>query len=183
MGRYIIVDNDGIVTNTRIGPSIVEGEIESEYGDIGQKMQLDGSFVDVTPVLPLDALKEKKLNELNLNTQAALSKFQYKGLTLELGAKVDTNIIKFRAMGHMTPDRSVQWQALDGTFGPDDSCSITVTLEERLDLPGSVTIDQLDMDITMYEYGISAQKGIKLVAIREAKTPEELDSIVVDYYG
>lgn len=51
--RYIRLDENNKVSATREGQSIVEGEIESETGEIGQIMQPDGSFIDdPTPIIP-----------------------------------------------------------------------------------------------------------------------------------
>lgn len=61
------------MVSIRFGESIVEGEIESEYGECRQIRQEDGSFInDPTPIpIPeseIDLLK-KELNEQKLQTQ------------------------------------------------------------------------------------------------------------------
>ena len=51
MGRYIMIDENKIVIATRIGKTIVEGEIEFETGEFGQIMQPDGTFIDPEPIV------------------------------------------------------------------------------------------------------------------------------------
>lgn len=46
MGRYIKLDENNKITSIRIGKTIVDGEIESNIGELGQIKQLDGSFID-----------------------------------------------------------------------------------------------------------------------------------------
>jgi hypothetical protein len=49
--RYILLDSNNKVKAERYGPTIVEGEIESEIGEVGQIMQDDGTFIDdLTPI-------------------------------------------------------------------------------------------------------------------------------------
>lgn len=45
MGRYIKLENNKVIS-IRQGIEIVPGEIESENGELGQLMQLDGTFID-----------------------------------------------------------------------------------------------------------------------------------------
>jgi hypothetical protein len=47
--RYIILNEQNKVIAWRTGPSIVEGEIESALGEVGQIMQQDGTFIDAPP--------------------------------------------------------------------------------------------------------------------------------------
>lgn len=49
MGRYITINEKNAVTGVRYGYSIVEGEIESEAGELGQIMQEDGTFITPEP--------------------------------------------------------------------------------------------------------------------------------------
>lgn len=48
MKRYITLDENNIVVSERYGQTIADGEIENENGELGQVMQLDGSFVNNT---------------------------------------------------------------------------------------------------------------------------------------
>lgn len=48
--RFIILDKNNIVISVRHGKEILDGEIESELGEINQKMLADGTFVNVKPV-------------------------------------------------------------------------------------------------------------------------------------
>lgn len=43
--RFITL-KDNIITSTRIGKTIVEGEIQSDIGELGQQL-VDGTFIDV----------------------------------------------------------------------------------------------------------------------------------------
>ena len=53
MTRFITLDTNKKVIGTRQGNVIVEGEDQSELGEIGQTQQLDGSFIDdITPITP-----------------------------------------------------------------------------------------------------------------------------------
>lgn len=50
--RFIILDDEKKVISIRYGKTIVEGEIQSDIGDIGQIMQSDGTFIDdTTPII------------------------------------------------------------------------------------------------------------------------------------
>jgi len=44
--RFIKLNTDDIVVSIRIGKFIADGEIQSDVGEIGQKL-VDGEFVDV----------------------------------------------------------------------------------------------------------------------------------------
>ena len=61
MKKYIILDENNEVKNIRFGTSIVDGEIESDIGEIGQVMQPDGSFItpETEPVEPQPTLEDK----------------------------------------------------------------------------------------------------------------------------
>lgn len=50
MKRFIRLDEKNQVISVRFGSSILDGEIESEYGVNGQIMQEDGTFKDPVPV-------------------------------------------------------------------------------------------------------------------------------------
>ena len=70
MGRYINIVND-IVTAIRIGEVIVEGEVESDSGELGQIRQADGTFVDPalvasTPVIAIETRLESIENTLDI---------------------------------------------------------------------------------------------------------------------
>lgn len=47
--RFIRLDANNKVIGIRIGKSIVEGEIQSESGELGQIMQQDGTFITPEP--------------------------------------------------------------------------------------------------------------------------------------
>ena len=50
--RFITLDENNKLTAIREGQTIIEGEIESEIGEIGQIQQADGSFIDdTTPII------------------------------------------------------------------------------------------------------------------------------------
>ena len=65
MKRFIVLDMNNVVVATRDGYQIVEGEIESETGELGQIMQTDGSFLDPEPTEPPEKQSvEEQLSEL-----------------------------------------------------------------------------------------------------------------------
>jgi hypothetical protein len=70
MKRFIILNNNNKVIAERFGTTILDGEIESDNGAVGQIMQPDGSFVDPEPepVEPLPTLEEMQMQTL-LNTE------------------------------------------------------------------------------------------------------------------
>jgi hypothetical protein len=51
MKRFIRLDNDNKVVGVRYGKTVVEGEIESSMGEVGQIKQGE-IFVDSEPVIP-----------------------------------------------------------------------------------------------------------------------------------
>lgn len=63
MSRFITLDSNNKVIGIRNGLSIVEGEIESDVGEIGQIMQGDGTFItpDPIPTEPVKSLDEQIL--------------------------------------------------------------------------------------------------------------------------
>lgn len=64
--RYIRLNGINKITSIRYGESIVNGEIESELGELGQLMQPNGSFIN-DPQDEIDrqnALKQARKSEL-----------------------------------------------------------------------------------------------------------------------
>lgn len=61
VNRYITLDADNKVISIRFGQFIVEGEIQSDSGELGQIMQADGTFATppVDPVIPQKTLEEQ----------------------------------------------------------------------------------------------------------------------------
>jgi hypothetical protein len=61
MPRFIRLNNENKVIATRTGKTIVEGEIQSDTGGLGQIMQEDGPFITPTPevVTPVPTLEDK----------------------------------------------------------------------------------------------------------------------------
>ena len=53
MKRFITLDANKKLISIRNGKSIVEGEIQSDIGELGQIMQPDGTFIDA-PVEPIE---------------------------------------------------------------------------------------------------------------------------------
>jgi len=49
VNRYIRLNSTNKVIGIRYGSEIVEGEIESDIGELGQIMQPDGTFVNPEP--------------------------------------------------------------------------------------------------------------------------------------
>lgn len=65
MRRYIKLDENNKVIAIRFGNSIVEGEIESEAGELGQTMATGGIFTDPEPEpTELQPTLEDKINYL-----------------------------------------------------------------------------------------------------------------------
>jgi len=60
MGRYITI-KDNIIIGVRIGPSIVDGEIEHQVATIGDIQQANGTFIrpDPVPVIPSLSVDER----------------------------------------------------------------------------------------------------------------------------
>lgn len=61
MNRYIKLDSNNKVISIRYGQSIVEGEIQSDIGELGQIRQSDGTFItpEPTSVTPEPTLEDK----------------------------------------------------------------------------------------------------------------------------
>jgi hypothetical protein len=77
MKRFITLNENNTIVGIRTGISIVEGEIESVFGEIGQIMQLDGTFINPTiePVVVKPTLEEQmiQLQQDNLILMDALA--------------------------------------------------------------------------------------------------------------
>lgn len=68
--RFIKLDANNVVVGVRTGKKPVGGEIESEYGEIDQIMQEDGTFIDPEPI-PIElipTLEDMQMQTL-LNTE------------------------------------------------------------------------------------------------------------------
>ena len=62
--RFITLNSENIVIGIRFGESIVEGEIQSDTGEIDQIMQPDGTFITpaVIPAIPQPTIEERLTN-------------------------------------------------------------------------------------------------------------------------
>lgn len=60
MNRFILVDEKNFVIGVRFGKEPVEAEIQSEYGEVGQRYE-NGQFIDVPigPQEPVESMEEK----------------------------------------------------------------------------------------------------------------------------
>lgn len=60
MNRYILVNENGLIIGVRFGKTPVEGEIESEQGEVGQQF-VNGKFINVPvePQPPVETTAEK----------------------------------------------------------------------------------------------------------------------------
>lgn len=58
--RFITLNEENILIGVRYGQTIIEGEIESERGEIGQRY-VDGEFIDVPdePQPPVETTEQK----------------------------------------------------------------------------------------------------------------------------
>lgn len=72
MKRFIRLNESGVIVGIRFDTEIVEGEIESQEGELGQIMQSDGTFITPKPkpVAPKATIEEQILAESQY--QAAL---------------------------------------------------------------------------------------------------------------
>lgn len=70
MNRYITLGENNEIIGIRFGKQIVEGEIQSGLGEIGQIMQPDGTFVTPEPesIESLPTLEDMQMQTL-LNTE------------------------------------------------------------------------------------------------------------------
>lgn len=61
MKRFITLDENKVIVGIRMAGSILDGEIESEIGNIGQIMQKDGTFItpEPEPTAPQTTLEDK----------------------------------------------------------------------------------------------------------------------------
>lgn len=50
--RFITLDANNKIVGIRYGQSIVDGETESDLGEVGQILQTDGTFIDDATILP-----------------------------------------------------------------------------------------------------------------------------------
>jgi hypothetical protein len=75
--RFIRLDINNMVINTRIGKEIVPGEIASELGECGQIKQLDGSYITPEPIPQSDPNIE-----LDVKIQAATTLEELKSALL-----------------------------------------------------------------------------------------------------
>lgn len=73
MNRYIRLDEDNKIIAVRYGKEIVEGEIQSDIGELGQIMQPDGTFIDADPEPPIEE-ENPVLERLDLLIQMQLEK-------------------------------------------------------------------------------------------------------------
>ena len=76
--RFITLDSNNVVIRYRLAETIVDGEIQSDIGEIGQIRQSDGTFTD--PVKTLDKVKNDKINELILDFYGSFTTFQSNAL-------------------------------------------------------------------------------------------------------
>lgn len=79
MGRYIRLDETNKVISVRYGSEIVEGEIESEIGEIGQIRREDGTFVDPPQEEPDEQLSLSERIYAEILYQTALLELQMLG--------------------------------------------------------------------------------------------------------
>lgn len=77
--RFITLDANQKVVSYRLAETIVDGEIESEIGEIDQIRQADGSFITPVPPPPtLDDIKNAKIAQLtDFNNQSSLTFTSY----------------------------------------------------------------------------------------------------------
>mgnify|MGYP001025547573 CR=1 FL=1 len=73
MNRHIKLDENNVVIGIRYGEEIVEGEIQSDIGELGQIMQPDGTFVTPEPE-PIKSEPNPIIERLDLLIQMQLER-------------------------------------------------------------------------------------------------------------
>lgn len=70
MPRFIKLDENNVVIGIRYGKSPVDGEIQSEAGEIGQIMREDGTFITPEPE-PIESVPSLETIQMQtfLNTE------------------------------------------------------------------------------------------------------------------
>lgn len=77
--RYIRLDENNIVRGIREGKTIIDGEIQSDIGELGQVMQSDGTFITpLTEPVEIQATIEEQILAEN-QYQTALLEMQMLG--------------------------------------------------------------------------------------------------------
>lgn len=76
--RYIRLNEENKIISIREGASIVEGEIQSNIGELGQIMQSDGTFTE--PIKAIEEVKNDKIFELQQSYYAWFTTFQSSAL-------------------------------------------------------------------------------------------------------
>lgn len=68
--RFIKLDENNKIISIRYGQEIVQGEIQSNTGELGQIMQPDGSFItpEPDPIEPEPTIEEQILFETQYQT-------------------------------------------------------------------------------------------------------------------
>lgn len=61
MNRYIILDENNKIMSIRYGKEIVEREMQSDTGELGQIMQPDGTFITPEPE-PIEPIPHQPTN-------------------------------------------------------------------------------------------------------------------------
>lgn len=72
--RFITLDSNNKVIATRTGSSILQREIQSDIGEIGQIMQADGTFTTPAPtVITPEPTIEDKVNYLYYKSMGVIA--------------------------------------------------------------------------------------------------------------
>lgn len=72
--KFIRIDENNKVVGIRFGVEMVDGEIESELGELGQIMQPDGTFISPEPEpIELVPTLEDKINYLYCKEMGVIS--------------------------------------------------------------------------------------------------------------
>lgn len=73
MNRYITLDENNIIISIRCGNERVGNEIESDLGEIGQKLLEDGTFVDIEQEETKEEISmEDKINYIYYKLQGGI---------------------------------------------------------------------------------------------------------------
>lgn len=70
--RFITLDENNKIIAIRFAQSIVDGEIQSDAGEVGQIMQADGTFIDA----PIEPISPQPIQPTNAEIAQMISDLQ-----------------------------------------------------------------------------------------------------------
>lgn len=163
--RFITLDENGKIISTRKAKTIVEGEIQSDIGELGQIMQPDGTFIDAP--LDLQTLKLNKENEIN---QLADNEIKQGFHSSALGTQ----------HGYPNDDKFPQWYRDKMAVQNSNARNSTVDwlTDQGMKSHTAEQFDNVFSDLVAFEQPIEYKRLALLMQIKAATSQEELDLIV-----